>query len=252
MAWQLYEAGFGYDFIGGFLFFDRLGSIMRAAQNELDYNVCQTGNRKELLVKKSQDGFSAKINDDYFYLSQIEPTGIDCFRGEIKKWLPIVVGAINPLSFEKSKIILDYVLPMTSKDEVFSKLLCIESLPFADIAQKTGFDKLMQNVNFVFRSGSTLVECSFFGRAFNIPTPSRQSLDFFNTRRQDELNTKSLLQKQTHAGIEFSWAIGLKVSAIEETPPVPSSENNFAFERIIRLMQIAEKFHDSARKVLKK
>ena len=97
MAWQLYEAGFGYDFIGGFLFFDRLGSIMSIAQDKFDYSISPTAaNRKELLVKKSRDGITAKISDDYFYLSQIEPRDFrQSFGVEIKKWLPIVADIIT-------------------------------------------------------------------------------------------------------------------------------------------------------------
>lgn len=254
MAWQLYEAGFGYDFIGGFLFFDRLGSIMSIAQDKFDYSISPTAaNRKELLVKKSRDGITAKISDDYFYLSQIEPRDFrQSFGVEIKKWLPIVADIISPSSYEKAKIILDYVWPVKSRDEVFVKLASLESPPFDCIEKESGFGKLMQNANFVFKSGATWVECGFFGRAFNVPTPSRQSLDFFNTTKQNELNAKSLFQKKTIAGVEYSWAVGLKISVIEETPPVPTRENDFSFERIARLMQIAENFHEYVKRLFKK
>lgn len=253
MAWELQEISFGYDFIGGFQYLDKCGSISRFAQDCLGYVFVQT-DKNRIIIKKPESGFVANFGMVNFGLAQNEPEPSDegkMLLDELKALQPLIRDYINPLFYEKAKFTFEFVYPVQSKENVFEKLSKINSPLFDSWSKEISFPKLMQNLNFFFQSGTTTVECFVYGKSFSIPAPSKKNLNFFDTERQRAIQDKDLLKKETRAGNKYSWAIAYRINVVEDQPIEPTKENGYAIDRINRLLNIGyDVFNKTKREIV--
>lgn len=253
MAWELQEISFGYDFIGGFQYLDKYGSILRVAQDRLGYIFVQT-DKNRTIIKKPESDFVANFGMANFGLAQYEPEPSDkgkMLLNELKALQPLIKDFINPLFYEKAKLTFEFVFPVSSKEDVYEKLSKINSPLFDSWSKEISFPKMMQNLNFFFRSGTTTVECVVCGKAFDIPAANKKNLKFFDTERQRAMQNREFTKKATRAGEKYSWAIAYRINVVEDQPIEPTEENGYAMDRINRLLNIGyDVFNKTKREIV--
>lgn len=239
MAWSLQRIDCAYDYLGGYQYLDVCGSVLRDAYAELGY-IPGSINTEKIITSKNQDGFVVNFSSSTFSMMQEEPSDFgDVYLEEISQWLALFWGRVSPVSCEKCRLVLDFVLPARSEEEVFSKLGKINVPLFHDLSSAIGFPELMQNLTFMFRSGSTTIDCTFMGTGFITPVETRNSVSFFSTERQRQFERDRYNRKHKKAGNEYSWAVNMKISVTEDSPPSPTAENNWGADRLKRQFDIA-------------
>lgn len=239
MAWSLQRIDCAYDYLGGYQYLDVCGSVLRDAYAELGY-IPGSINTEKIITSKNPDGFVVNFSSSTFSMMQEEPSDRgEMYLEEIARWLALFWGRVSPVSCEKCRLFFDFVLPVRSEEEVFCKLRNINVPPFKDLSSAIGFPELMQNLTFMFRSGSTTVDCTFTGAGFTTPIETRNCVNFFATERQREFESAKYSRKHKKAGNEYSWAVNMKINVTEDYPPYPASGNNWGVDRLRRLFDIA-------------
>ena len=196
-------------------------------------------------------GFTFNCSQTQFSLMQDEPNDKgELFKEELLKLQPLIWPNISPVSCEKCKLVVDFSSPATSEEEVFRRLAAVPNNLFDQLSDDIGIPKLMQDISFRFRSGSTMIEYALMGTAFSTPQRTRKNTAFFLTPNQKSLFEHSLFRKNKLAGIEYSWAINMKIAVSEEEAVYPLKENNWAIERFSRLLGIALDVRRKAGKVI--
>lgn len=239
MPWLFQKIECGYEFLGGYRYLDQCGEILRNAQQGMGYIVNNVDSSKAV-VSKNSDNFVAEFSCISFSLTQDEPEDSgELLLDELLAWHPVIWGNINPISLEKNKIIFDFSFPVASEQEVFERLAGIDIPLFDKLSDAMAMPKLMQNLTFMFKSGSTIAECTLMGRGFTTPVPSRNHVNFFATEGQRNLNSKVYSRKSKAAGNEYSWAVDLRIIVSEEQPVFPEKRNDWAIDRTRRLFDFA-------------
>lgn len=250
MKWQLQKIDCGYEFLGGYQYLDVCGSIMRDAQLQMGY-ISNTPSVNKSVSTKFPEGYIVNFSSSMFGIMQEEPgENIDQFFQEFKDWQPLIWGKIDPLSAEKLKLVLDFSWPLESEEEVFLKLRKIDVPLFHTLSDELGIPELLQNLTFMFKSGSTQVECTFQGTGFCRSFDQGNSIKFFATERQQEQDNRSTSRKKRIAGNDYSWAVEMKIAVIEESPEYPCEKNNWGTDLLNRMFRLAVNAHNKIKKVV--
>lgn len=248
MKWQLQKIDCVYELIGGYQYLDVCGSIMRDAHLRLGY-ISSTPSVNKGISTKFPEGYVVNFSSSMFGMMQEEPgENLGQFFQEFKDWQPLIWGKIAPLSAEKLKLVLDFNFPVESEEEVFQKLKKIDVPLFHTLSNELNIPELMQNLTFMFKSGSTTVECTFQGSGFCRSFDHGNSIKFFATERQREQENLCASRKRRVAGNDYSWAVEMKIAVIEESPEYPCEENNWGADLLKRMTDLALDAHKKIRK----
>ena len=251
MAWCLHKIDCGYEFIGGYQYLDVCGSILRDSHLQLGY-IPSSINADKVIASKNPEGFVVNISNSMFSMMQEEPDDRgEMFLDEFGKWQPLIWSRISPISCEKCKLVLEFILPVDSEEEVFRKLRQIDVPLFIALSNSLGIPELMQNLTFMFKSGSTTVECTFMGSGFSTPFASRNSINFFATDRQRKLENMRFCRKNKAAGNEYSWAVDMKITVTEDSPEYPEKQNDWGMKRFKRLVDLAWEVREKTGKIVR-
>ena len=239
MSWKINTIEIIEEFLDGFSFLGNIGKIISWAIQEKNYIVTSV-DTQNFVLENPEEGIIASLSPTQFVLQQIKNHDKHKLIKEFTDWQPLILGDVSPSSYEKIKFMKRSTMHVDSEEDVFRKICQIENPFFDKLSKNINIPKLMQDLDFRFKAGSTYVEIGIHGQCFGKKNQNFSAENFFVSPKQNEIIRRKMNKPEEIPG----WAVILISSSYEIEPETPSQANNFLANNLKKLYDNIENILD--------
>ena len=227
MKWFFYKLELQHEFLGGYQYLDNCGKILSIAETEHNY-LSSGGDTKKATIEKPEDKIVGIFSPVSFQLAQEEPSDSGTLLlKEFCSLEKLIFENIKPNSLNFTRCSIETLFPVESEENIFQIMSSFDNPLFNQLSKTLSRKKLLENINFMFRTGSVDLECQINGLKCSEEKNSKVMSPFFATDKQKSITERRNNKKANMAGKDFSFAIMLSVSATDRAAIFPCQENNW-------------------------